>query len=99
MSLSDFRFCTYRLSHLGEEKMLLFSAFQALMVGLKSATVVVNHRNRPFIAWGNRSPSGFFHRHLVHWHPLGRAERASSPVSSPCQLLRACCGKAAKCGI
>ena len=39
---SDYRICTYRLSHLGEENMLLFSAFQALMVGLKSATVVAN---------------------------------------------------------
>jgi hypothetical protein len=59
MSLSDFRFCTYRLSHLGEEKMLLFSAFQALMVGLKSATVV-------FAPTAHSSPQNLLTCHLIY---------------------------------
>jgi hypothetical protein len=30
--------------------------------------------------WENRSTSSFFHRYLVNWHSLGRAERDVQPV-------------------
>ena len=66
MSLSDFRVCTYRLSHLGEEKMVLFSAFQALLVGLQSATVVVKSEQWYKISWKNRFPSGILPLEVVN---------------------------------
>ena len=51
MLQSDFRVCTYRLSHLEEEKMLFFYAFQALMDGLISATVVSHTFSRRILGF------------------------------------------------